>query len=293
MPQQREQSAPPAGAVADAEADSGAAAKPTEGRGRLDLSMAQVAASALATVVGAVLASELGVYGTIIGAAVVSVGATVGSALFQHLFRRTGEQLRTAVDRGPGATANGLRQVQVPVPAPGPVPVARSAGPAGEWNEPQLLRARRRWTWRTGAAVSALVFALAMVPILAVEVLAGQPVSSLTGGDQRTGTSFNPGRGGPAHTPSPPKGSAGASDPAAVPSGAPGGSPGSSGAPSASPSGSAPATPSGSPSAGPTGSPSAGASASPSTGPSGPSGTPSAGTSGAATTPGGPATPTG
>ncbi|MDY0813221.1 hypothetical protein SM793_17660, partial [Kitasatospora purpeofusca] len=65
-----------------------------EGRRRIDLSATQVAASALATVVGAVLASELGVYGTILGAAVVSIGATTGGALFQHLFRRTGEQLR-------------------------------------------------------------------------------------------------------------------------------------------------------------------------------------------------------
>ncbi|MFE6774629.1 hypothetical protein [Streptomyces sp. NPDC057702] len=62
--------------------------------GRLELSVAQVAGSALAAVAAAVLASRLGVYGTIIGAGVVSVVATAGGSVFQHFFHRTGEQLR-------------------------------------------------------------------------------------------------------------------------------------------------------------------------------------------------------
>jgi hypothetical protein len=57
----------------------------------LDLTAVQVVASALATVVGAVPASLLGVAGTIIGAAVVSASATTGAAVFSHAFRRTGE----------------------------------------------------------------------------------------------------------------------------------------------------------------------------------------------------------
>ncbi|WP_326693860.1 hypothetical protein [Streptomyces sp. NBC_01766] len=61
---------------------------------KLDLSVPQVAGSAFAAVVAAVLASKLGVYGTIIGAGVVSVIATCGGTIFQHLFRRTGEQIR-------------------------------------------------------------------------------------------------------------------------------------------------------------------------------------------------------
>ncbi|MFE7121743.1 hypothetical protein ACFU99_40570, partial [Streptomyces sp. NPDC057654] len=61
---------------------------------RLDLSVAQVAGSGLAAVIAALLAGKLGVYGTIIGAGVVSVVATTGGTIFQHLFRRTGEQLR-------------------------------------------------------------------------------------------------------------------------------------------------------------------------------------------------------
>ncbi|KJY43827.1 hypothetical protein VR41_01430 [Streptomyces sp. NRRL B-1568] len=63
---------------------------------RLELSIAQVAGSALAAVIAALLAGKLGVYGTVIGAGVVSVVATTGGTVFQHLFRRTGEQLREA-----------------------------------------------------------------------------------------------------------------------------------------------------------------------------------------------------
>ncbi|MEV0372318.1 hypothetical protein AB0I10_21210 [Streptomyces sp. NPDC050636] len=65
-------------------------------RKRIDLSVAQVAGSALAAAVAAYLAGRLGVYGTIIGAGVVSVVATTGGSIFQHLFRRTGEQLKEA-----------------------------------------------------------------------------------------------------------------------------------------------------------------------------------------------------
>ncbi|MFB7155167.1 hypothetical protein ACFCYA_37795, partial [Streptomyces virginiae] len=61
---------------------------------KLDLSVAQVAGSSLATVAAALLASKMGVYGTILGAGVVSVVATAGGPVIQHLFRRTGDQLR-------------------------------------------------------------------------------------------------------------------------------------------------------------------------------------------------------
>ncbi|MFE3650230.1 hypothetical protein ACFXO2_20790 [Streptomyces sp. NPDC059152] len=63
---------------------------------RIDLSIAQVSGSALAAAVAAYLAGQLGVYGTIIGAGVVSVVATTGGSIFQHLFRRTGEQIKEA-----------------------------------------------------------------------------------------------------------------------------------------------------------------------------------------------------
>ncbi|MFE2724351.1 hypothetical protein [Kitasatospora sp. NPDC059327] len=248
-----------------------------EGRRRIDLSVAQVVASALATVAGALLASELGVYGTILGAAVVSVGATTGGAVFQHIFRRTGEQLRGAVDRtGPGPVVNGLRQV--PDSAP-PAPVAVSA----DWNEPRVVRARRRWTWKSYAAMSALVFVLAMAPILAFELATGQPVSATVKGESGSGTSL-----GGTVAPKPPAPPAGepSTGPSTGPSGLPSqGAGGASPSPSAGSGGAAsePAVPSGSPDAG------GGGKASPSAGPSGtPSAEPSGGASGAPSTPAAP-----
>ncbi|MFE9848498.1 hypothetical protein ACFYPN_06745 [Streptomyces sp. NPDC005576] len=61
---------------------------------RIDLNVPQVAGSAVAAVAAAVAASQLGVYGTIVGAGVMSVVATCGGSVFQHFFRRTGEQIR-------------------------------------------------------------------------------------------------------------------------------------------------------------------------------------------------------
>ncbi|WP_145794017.1 hypothetical protein [Kitasatospora atroaurantiaca] len=224
MPQQSAQ-APPKPAV--------------DGRRRIDLSVAQVAASALATVAGAVLASGLGVYGTIIGAAVVSVGATVGGAVFQHLFKRTGEHLRGAVD-------------------PQPEPVAEISS---DWNAPRTVRAKRRWTWKTYAAVSALVFAVAMTPILVVEVAAGKPLHDITTGRSGSGTSLNPGgRTSPAPSVEP-SGSASTGPPAvpstspsATPSGSPSSSPSASTSPSPSPSVSGSPSPTATPTTTPTGS---------------------------------------
>ncbi|MFD8567421.1 hypothetical protein [Streptomyces sp. NPDC059639] len=84
---------------------------------RLELSVPQVAGSAVAAVVAAKLASSFGVYGTILGAGVVSALATCGGTVFQHFFRRTGEQIRDVA-----VTAKPKGQ-QVPVTAEGrPVP---------------------------------------------------------------------------------------------------------------------------------------------------------------------------
>ncbi|KUL51524.1 hypothetical protein [Streptomyces sp. NRRL S-1521] len=87
-----------------------------EGKRRLDLSVPQVAGSAIAAVVAAKLASNLGVYGTILGAGVVSGVATCGGTIFQHFFKRTGEQIRVvAVQAKP-------RAQQVPVARTSSVP---------------------------------------------------------------------------------------------------------------------------------------------------------------------------
>ncbi|MFK0160524.1 hypothetical protein ACIQVK_51830 [Streptomyces sp. NPDC090493] len=225
------------------------------GSKRIDLSVPQVAGSAVAAVVAARLASYFGVYGTILGAGVVSVIATCGGSVFQHFFRRTGEQLRDATVAGPG---NPRPREQVP-------PVS------GEFTAGTVYRARVR-TWRRPLVAAALVFGVTMAGITAYELVAGTSFSggsgttvsgAVTGGTGSSGTAGDsgssdapdsPGPAGPSgagsgtaasSTPSPSSSSAASPDPrstetaAPAPSGSAGGEPSTDPAPDDSAGGSA------------------------------------------------------
>ncbi|MGW2785667.1 hypothetical protein ACWC3X_31160 [Streptomyces populi] len=140
---------------------------------RLDLSVPQVAGSAVAAVVAAKLASYFGVYGTILGAGLVSVVATCGGTIFQHFFRRTGEQ---------------IRDVTVPArPKSRPLP-----GPPGEFTEGTVYRARVK-SWKRPLVATALVFGVTMAGITTYETVSGQSFSgdgaSTTVGDAFKGHS--------------------------------------------------------------------------------------------------------
>ncbi|MGW7366193.1 hypothetical protein ACWGI8_22830 [Streptomyces sp. NPDC054841] len=128
---------------------------------RLDLSVPQVAGSALAAVAAAVLASRLGVYGTVIGAGVVSVVATCGGSVFQHLFRRTGEQIRDAATH----PRSKVRQE--------PAGSAREDPPHGEFGEATTHGTRVRG-WKRSALAAAVVFGVAMIGITGYELASGQ-----------------------------------------------------------------------------------------------------------------------
>ncbi|WP_369202534.1 hypothetical protein [Streptomyces sp. PU-14G] len=84
----------------------------SKGGNKLNLSLAQVLGSAVAAVVAAFAAGQLGVYGTFLGAGVMSLVATSGGPIFQHFFSRTGKQIKE-VTVPPKA-----RQVPVRDPAP-------------------------------------------------------------------------------------------------------------------------------------------------------------------------------
>ncbi|WP_260618433.1 MULTISPECIES: hypothetical protein [Streptomyces] len=155
-----------------------------QGRRKLDLSATQVAGSSLATVAAALLASKMGVYGTILGAGVVSVVATAGGPVIQHLFRRTGDQLR-------GSTRPRGRQV--------PPPQGEAPPPPGEFGEATVHGTRVRG-WKRTAVASGAAFALALGGLGTYEALAGTSVSS----DGRTLLSGGS-RTAPDHRPAPPK----------------------------------------------------------------------------------------
>jgi hypothetical protein len=172
----------------------------TPKRKALDLSLAQVAASALAAVVGAVLASQLGVYGTILGAAVVSVGATTGTAVFQHVFRRTGAQLRemtaasVSVEQSqPAEQAGKSEETQVFDPFdPGGERTRMMAriNPPDQGERVAVYRGRTNLkpkSWKVYAVTATIVFALAMGTVGVIELASGKPASNLFGGGSEGG----------------------------------------------------------------------------------------------------------
>ncbi|MFD9324498.1 hypothetical protein [Streptomyces sp. NPDC060065] len=196
----------------------------------LDLTLVQVVASALATVVGAVLASLLGVTGTIIGAAVISTSATTGAAVFSHAFRRTGEGIRSrvpsvGVPRTPGeeraehrADARAAFGLPTDATASDERPPFGRDGPGGEHGGTTAASSpssssegesvttyrggsgRRSISWKKYALATGLVFALAMITVTAVELIAGKPVAAVVKNEPGRGTSVG---GGTAGTPEP------------------------------------------------------------------------------------------
>ncbi|GHI02213.1 hypothetical protein [Streptomyces cellostaticus] len=152
--------------------------KADAGRRRIDLTVPQVAGGALAAVVAAKLASYFGVYGTILGAGVVSTVATCGGTLFQHFFRRTGEQIR-----------------EVTVAAR---PKEQVASAPGEFTEGTVYRARVK-SWKRPVLAAALVFGVTMAGITAYELVSGDSFSGgggTTVSDAVTGRGSSPSKSG-------------------------------------------------------------------------------------------------
>lgn len=205
------------------------------GQQRFDLSVPQIVGGALATMTAAVAASYLGVAGTVIGAAVMSVGSTVGGAVYTHYLKRTGSQLTLLVtnetDDDPPKKVEGKGELATAVQA-----TVREEAPAGKAGRPapvdpdaptsvfpavgatpaesvddlgdlvvvdvnpataELPRITRGPRVKVWMlAVTAVVtFVVSMGVILGFEGLTGQPVSSTLKGEKSSGTSLNPGAG--------------------------------------------------------------------------------------------------
>ncbi|MFJ9372476.1 hypothetical protein [Streptomyces sp. NPDC101455] len=129
---------------------------------RIDLSVPQVAGGAVAAVVAAKLASYFGVYGTILGAGVVSAIATSGGSVFQHFFSRTGAQLRESTVASKEAE--------------------RTPARPGEFTEGTIYRARVS-SWKRPLLAAALVFGVTMTGITVYELVSGD---SFSGGKETT-----------------------------------------------------------------------------------------------------------
>jgi hypothetical protein len=136
---------------------------------RFDMSGLQITASVLAAVSGAVLASYLGVAGTIIGTAVMSVAGTAGTAIYKHYLGSTAKHLketatvaaahratewmtvgtRTAVPHGAAARQHGAAPGTGP---PGDTRPDGDTGPDGEGTHVAEGTGATEDTAREGAA---------------------------------------------------------------------------------------------------------------------------------------------
>ena len=150
----------------------------TEKAGSLDLSVPKVAGGALAAMTTAALGSQLGVAGTLVGAAIASVIAAVATSLYTASLRHTGERLRTVIPAGRprsgGRASSGpASMAESPahhVIASSPTPSAASLSPS------------RRLNW-AGILVGAVAaFALAAVAVTGIELASGRALS----GDEGT-----------------------------------------------------------------------------------------------------------
>ena len=196
---------------------------------KLELSGVQVAASALAAVSSAVAASYLGVGGTVLGAGVGSVIATISTALYQHSLHRTnatteegcpGTQRGRAPDGessagsgranghararpGPGSpaspTVSRRRHRSSTRTADSPRP-AMAASPRRRTPKRQLAgtdgtqavesQGRRQPRWGRLALAAAVVFGVALGSIAVVEAFVGGSVSSVVRGEDPHGSTL-------------------------------------------------------------------------------------------------------
>jgi hypothetical protein len=156
-------------------------------RQRLELSIPQLLAGALAAASAAVAASWLGVAGTVTGAVVASIVVSVSSALYKHSLERSSQVIRETLpvlpvlpDRYRNAHPASPTETTMIDGTP-PTKAARGASPVN----PRAIR------WGL-VAVTALLTLIAGFGILtAVEAVMGRSVEQLTHNDSGGGTTVS------------------------------------------------------------------------------------------------------
>ncbi len=121
---------------------------------KFQLSAIQVIAGALASVSAALVASTFGLKGTLLGAAMTSIVASVGGALYTHSLRRAHVRIRTRLNPHTGR----IERIVIP---------------------PQRVRRPIRWGMVFGGA--GLVFLVTMGAITVMELAAHKPVAAFVG----------------------------------------------------------------------------------------------------------------
>lgn len=134
------------------------------------INLIAVAAGALASISAAVLASYLGVAGTLIGAALASVVSSVAGAVYTGLLASTRERIQRGLHR----TADQDSQLRERT---GRLSLAGRL--ARSW--PSWLR-RPATRWLVVGAAALLMFAIAIGAVTGIEMLIRKPLASALGG---------------------------------------------------------------------------------------------------------------
>jgi hypothetical protein len=190
-------------------------------------SFRQILASAAGAVIAAIIASVFGVKGTIIGVAIGSAVATLGTALVAQSIERGQEAVKQVVVRAPESSTllRKLGATGASGDAVSPADAEPTAGAGAETVEMQSTGARvgetqrleisaaadapaterleatttpmrpargpaRRFSWATIAGTAAIVFVLALMFITAIELISGKPLASIFG-NAGSGTTLN------------------------------------------------------------------------------------------------------
>ncbi|UUW92073.1 hypothetical protein [Pimelobacter simplex] len=170
-----------------AEAEPQEASQAPERRTRIDWPATFAGAGAAVTV--AVLLSTLGAAGTLIGAALGSVIATVSSALYKQGIessrRRMADVQAAALQRVNLADQNVRRASRRSDPEAAERELDRAHHHLDAASSDLEEAEPSRWAqlpWKKIALLAALVFVIAIVVISLVELIAGKSVSTITGG---------------------------------------------------------------------------------------------------------------
>jgi hypothetical protein len=170
---------------------------------KFGLSVPQVLAGALAAASAAVASSWLGVAGTVIGAAVVSVVASVGTVIYGHSLERGSQRVLAAMPIRPGQPVAAVAAADTavlsrPESRTATSTISATSGtdtivlPAAEGAEdepadvPPSDSSPSRVNWKTVAVSSAAMLAIALGMLTTAEVITGRTALTGTGGDQPT-----------------------------------------------------------------------------------------------------------
>lgn len=177
-----------------------------ENRSRLGIDWPTTIAGALAAVTVAVLLSTLGAAGTLVGAAVGSVVATLATAVYRQGIdssRRKVAQIQGVALVKVGVAQDEVRRAAGAASSPtADLRLARARDqldealaelePAEAADQPAPVRRWAALPWRRIAAAALGLFVVVVLAISAFELLTGRSVSSYTGGtDGDSGTSVS------------------------------------------------------------------------------------------------------